>query len=53
MTHETPLFQASFNPRLQRYFFLSIALIFLVTVVGIPVLLICLLGWGQWVTRLY
>jgi len=53
MTHETPLFQASFNPRLQRYFFLSIALIFLVTVVGIPVLLIWLLGWGQWVTRLY
>lgn len=53
MTQETPLLQATFNPRLQRYFFLSIGLLLLVTVVGIPVLLIWLLGWGQWVTRLY
>jgi putative membrane protein len=53
MADEHPLFEAQFNPRLQRYLFLSLALLLLVTVLGIPLLLVWLLGWGQWVTRLY
>ncbi|MDB4787372.1 PH domain-containing protein [Flavobacteriales bacterium] len=53
MTSESTLFKAEFNPRLQQYLFFSIALILLATVVGIPLLLIWILGWGQWVSRIH
>ena len=53
MTSESALFKAEFNPRLQQYLFFSIALILLATVVGIPLLLIWILGWGQWVSRIH
>jgi len=53
MSQGVLLFEAQFNPRLQRYLFLSIALVLLATIVGIPLLLVWILGWGQWVTRLH
>ena len=48
---EAVLLKAEFNPRIRHYYFASVSLILLVSVVTIPLLLLWALGWGQWVCR--
>jgi putative membrane protein len=42
---------ARFEDKLRTYWFLQVALVFVATVVGIALLPIWLLGWGQWYVR--
>lgn len=51
MSEDAVLFRAEFNPKIRNYFFVSVGLILLFSVVTIPILLVWLLGWGQWVCR--
>ena len=51
MSEDSVLFHAEFNPKIRNYYFVSVGLIFLISVVTIPILLVWLLGWGQWVCR--
>lgn len=48
---EAILTKADFNPRIRHYYFATVSLILLVSVVTIPLLLFWALGWGQWVCR--
>jgi putative membrane protein len=45
--------QAGFNPMIQRYILFSVALLMLLSVVGIPLLLPWFLGLGQTISRRY
>ena len=45
--------KAEFSERIKTYILLSISLILLVTIIGIPLLLIWLLGFGQYISRRY
>lgn len=45
--------QVAFNPLMKKYIFLYVAGILLITIVGIPFLIVWLLGFGQWYSRLY
>lgn len=47
------LFKASFNPIIRTYILLYVASIMLITVIGIPLMIIWLLGLGQWYSRHY
>ena len=53
MRQENLLFEAEFNPRIKKYTFSSVALVLLLAIFTIPVLVLWVLGWGQWVSRLH
>ncbi len=54
MNLETQLIQkAEFNPKIKSYIFLTIAFVMLITIVGIPILIIWLLGFGQYISKRY
>jgi hypothetical protein len=53
VSYETLPAKAVFNPRMQPYLVLSVALVLSVTVIGIPVAIIWCLGLGQWWARRY
>lgn len=53
MSHESTLKRAEFNPAIRRYLLFYIAFILLVTVMGIPLMMLWFLGWGQWITGKY
>ena len=43
---EAVLLKAEFNPRIRHYYFATVSLILLISVVTIPLLLLWALGWG-------
>ena len=47
------LFKASFNPIVRSYIFVYAAFILLVSIIGIPLLIIWLCGLGQWYSKHY
>lgn len=47
------LIEARFNPLIRSYLLLSTALVLCLTVIGIPLAVLWLLGLGQWWTRRY
>ena len=52
MTHHDQLLTAAnFEDKLRTYWYLQVVLVFVATVVGIVILPIWLLGWGQWYVR--
>ena len=52
MTSESKIIQkAEFNPKIQTYILLTGALILSVTLAGIPLLIIWLLGFGQYIAK--
>ncbi len=54
MTSENQLIQkAAFNPKIKNYIFITIAFFLLVTVIGIPILIVWLLGLGQYISKRY
>jgi len=54
MTKENELIQqAEFNPKIKSYIFWAVVFFITVTVIGIPLLLIWVLGLGQYVSRRY
>ena len=53
MQNSSLLLKADFSEKIKTYILLSISLILLVTVIGIPFLLIWLLGFGQYISRRY
>ena len=44
---------ATFNPRIKGYIMASVAFILLITIIGIPILVIWFLGLGQYISRRY
>ena len=54
MTLESNLIQkAEFNPKIKTYILITIAFFLLITLIGIPILIIWLLGLGQYISRRY
>ena len=54
MTSENTLIQkAEFNPKIKSYIFITITFFLLVTVIGIPILIVWLLGFGQYFSKRY
>ena len=54
MISENTLIQkAEFNPKIKTYIFITIAFLLLITVFGIPILIIWLLGFGQYFSKRY
>ncbi len=54
MSTESKIIQvAEFNPKIKTYIFITVAVFFLVTLVGIPLLIIWLLGVGKYVSSNY
>jgi len=53
MSQENTLMRAEFNPAIRTYLLFYIAFMLLVTVVGIPLIVIWFLGWGQWAIGKY
>ncbi len=54
MTSESKIIQkAAFNPSIKNYFLILISFYMLISVVGIPLIIIWLLGIGQYVSRRY
>ena len=51
MQSDDVLLRAEFNPRIRQYTLVSIGLVLLLSVVTIPILIVWLAGWGQWVSR--
>lgn len=47
------ILKAKFNPVLRSYIFVYVAFFLFITVIGIPVLIIWMLGLGQWYSRHY
>ncbi len=45
--------RASFSPKIKSYVMLYVGFILFITIIGIPILLIWVLGLGQYVSRLY
>lgn len=45
------LLRAEFNPRIRQYTLVSVGLILFLSVVTIPILIVWLAGWGQWISR--
>ena len=45
--------EASFNPKVKIYIFLVVAFTLLSTIIGIPILILWLLGLGQWLSKKY
>ncbi|MDJ1481156.1 PH domain-containing protein [Cytophagaceae bacterium YF14B1] len=48
---ESEILKADFNPVVKTYIFWYILVILVSTVIGIPVALVWVLGWGQWYSR--
>jgi putative membrane protein len=48
MTDNKIIFQAAYNPIVKTYIFLYVFFILLVTIIGIPIALLWVLGLGQW-----
>lgn len=54
MTLDTKLIEkAEFNPKIKTYIFLTFAFVMLITIIGIPILIIWLLGLGQYISKRY
>ena len=53
MREENLILEAEFNPRIKKYVFTSLALLFTFCIVTIPLVIVWVLGWGQWVSRLH
>jgi putative membrane protein len=53
MRQEDLIRQAEFNPRIKQYIFSSVALVFTLCIVTIPLLLLWVLGWGKGVARIH
>ena len=54
MTLESNLIQkAEFNPKIKTYILITIAFFLLITLIGIPILIIWLLGLGQYISKRY
>lgn len=54
MTSDTKLIEkAEFNPKIKTYIFLTFAFVMLITIIGIPILIIWLLGLGQYISKRY
>lgn len=54
MTKELKIIQtAEFNPKIRLYLLLYVAIIMMITVIGIPLMIIWFLGLGQYVCRRY
>ena len=51
MQSDDVLLRAEFNPRIRQYTLVSVGLILLLSVVTIPILIVWLAGWGQWISR--
>ncbi|MBK8550447.1 MAG: PH domain-containing protein [Ignavibacteria bacterium] len=47
------LIKATFNPVIRSYIFVYVGFILLVTIIGIPLLIIWMLGLGQWYSKHY
>lgn len=47
------LLKARFNPILRSYIFVDVAFILFISIIGIPVLIIWMLGLGQWYSKHY
>lgn len=47
------ILKAKFNPVLRSYIFVYVAFFLFITIIGIPVLIIWMLGLGQWYSRHY
>ncbi|RLD29776.1 MAG: PH domain-containing protein [Bacteroidetes bacterium] len=47
------MLKAEFNPKIKTYIFITIAFFLLVTVIGIPILIVWLLGLGQYISKRY
>ena len=45
--------RAEFSPKIKTYVLFYVGLLLLVTIIGIPLLIIWLLGFGQWVGKKY
>jgi putative membrane protein len=45
--------KAEFNPRIKTYLMLTVGLIMLMTIIGIPILILWILGLGQYYSRRY
>jgi len=53
MDSPKPIRRAEFSPRIKTYVFLYIGFVMFITILGIPLLLIWLLGAGKRISRLY
>ncbi|MBL7924951.1 MAG: PH domain-containing protein [Bacteroidia bacterium] len=53
MEQNSLLFKATFNPIIKTYILLYVGFILLLSVLGIPLLLIWFLGFGQWYSKHY
>jgi len=53
MSEQLVIQKAEFNPQIKRYILFVVALAMLISMVGIPLLIIWLLGWGQYIGRRY
>ena len=45
--------EATFSPKIKTYILLSVGFFLLITIIGIPILIIWLLGFGQYVSKRY
>jgi putative membrane protein len=45
--------KASFNPRIKSYIYWYVAFVLLVTIIGIPLMIVWLLGFGQYYSQRY
>ncbi len=52
-TGVTLIEEAGFNPGIKRYILVVIGLLFLITIAGIPLMLVWFLGLGQYISRRY
>ena len=48
MNEDKALLEAEFETKLKAYWFLQVLLGFVVSIIGIPLALFWVLGWGQW-----
>lgn len=53
MEQNKTLFTATFNPIIKTYILLYVAFFMLITVIGIPLMIIWFLGLGQWYSKHY
>ncbi len=51
MNEDKALLEAEFETKLKTYWFLQVLLGLVVSIIGIPVALFWVLGWGQWWTK--
>lgn len=46
-------FKATFNPRIASYIYWYVAFVLLITIIGIPLMIVWLLGFGQYYSKRY